>query len=72
LPWIIRRDIETIYVKDDPEFDEVGNIAALRGSGRKCAADLDGCGGRTRKGGCRVSGPITEVCEPVKMLDDVS
>ncbi len=29
LPWVIRRDIETIYVKDDPEFDEVGNIAAL-------------------------------------------
>jgi peptide subunit release factor 1 (eRF1) len=29
VPWIIRRDIETIYVKDDPEFDEVGNIAAL-------------------------------------------
>src|SRR5579859_2305927 len=29
LPWVIRRDIETFYVKDDPEFDEVGNIAAL-------------------------------------------
>ena len=29
LPWVIRRDIETIYVKDDPEFDKVGNIAAL-------------------------------------------
>lgn len=29
LPWIIRRDIETFYVKDDPEFDKVGNIAAL-------------------------------------------
>lgn len=29
LPWIIRRNIETFYVKDDPEFDKVGNIAAL-------------------------------------------
>jgi Bacterial archaeo-eukaryotic release factor family 10 len=29
LPWVIRREIETIYVKDDPEFDKVGNIAAL-------------------------------------------
>ena len=28
-PWVIRRDIETFYVKDDPEFDKVGNIAAL-------------------------------------------
>jgi len=29
LPWVVRRDIETFYVKNDPEFDEVGNIAAL-------------------------------------------
>lgn len=29
LPLVIRRDIETFYVKDDPEFDKVGNIAAL-------------------------------------------
>jgi peptide subunit release factor 1 (eRF1) len=29
LPWVIRRDVETFYVKDDPEFDQVGNIAAL-------------------------------------------
>jgi peptide subunit release factor 1 (eRF1) len=29
LPWVIRRDIETLYVKDDAEFDRVGNIAAL-------------------------------------------
>jgi peptide chain release factor subunit 1 len=29
LPWVIRRDIETFYVKGDPEFDQVGNIAAL-------------------------------------------
>jgi peptide chain release factor subunit 1 len=29
LPWLIRRDIETFYVKGDPEFDKVGNIAAL-------------------------------------------
>jgi len=29
LPWVVRRDVETFYVKDDPEFDGVGNIAAL-------------------------------------------
>ena len=29
LPWVIRRDIETFYVKPDDEFDKVGNIAAL-------------------------------------------
>jgi peptide subunit release factor 1 (eRF1) len=29
LPWVIRREIETFYVKSDPEFDRVGNIAAL-------------------------------------------
>ena len=29
LPWVVRRDIETFYVKGDPEFDKVGNIAAL-------------------------------------------
>jgi peptide subunit release factor 1 (eRF1) len=29
LPRVIRGDIETFYVKDDPEFDQVGNIAAL-------------------------------------------
>jgi peptide chain release factor subunit 1 len=29
LPWVIRRDVETFYVRDDPEFDAVGNIAAL-------------------------------------------
>lgn len=29
LPWVIRRDVETFYVKDVPEFDAVGNIAAL-------------------------------------------
>ena len=29
LPSVIRRDIEVFYVKDDPEFDKVGNIAAL-------------------------------------------
>ena len=29
LPLVMRRDIETFYVKDDPEFDKVGNIAAL-------------------------------------------
>ncbi|HEV3306734.1 MAG TPA: hypothetical protein VGZ91_09855 [Candidatus Sulfotelmatobacter sp.] len=29
LPWVIRHNIEVFYVKDDPEFDNVGNIAAL-------------------------------------------
>jgi len=29
LPWAIRHDLETFYVKGDPEFDKVGNIAAL-------------------------------------------
>jgi peptide subunit release factor 1 (eRF1) len=29
LPWVIRRDIEMFYVKENPEFDKVGNIAAL-------------------------------------------
>jgi peptide subunit release factor 1 (eRF1) len=29
LPWVIRRDIELLYVENDPEFDKVGNIAAL-------------------------------------------
>lgn len=29
IPQAIRRDIELFYVKDDPELDRVGNIAAL-------------------------------------------
>jgi len=29
IPVAIRRDIELFYVKDDPEFDRAGNIAAL-------------------------------------------
>ena len=29
LPWVVRRDIETFYVKGDSEFDKIGNIAAL-------------------------------------------
>jgi peptide subunit release factor 1 (eRF1) len=29
IPIAIRRDIELLYVKDDPEFDSAGNIAAL-------------------------------------------
>ncbi len=29
LPRVILRDVETFYVKDNPEFDQVGNIAAL-------------------------------------------
>jgi len=29
LPRVIQHNIELFYVKDDPEFDKVGNIAAL-------------------------------------------
>ncbi len=29
LPWVIRRNVELFYVKDNSEFDKVGNIAAL-------------------------------------------
>ena len=29
IPMAIRRDIELFYVKNEPEFDKVGNIAAL-------------------------------------------
>jgi rubrerythrin len=29
LPWVIRHNIELFYIKNDPEFDKVGNIAAL-------------------------------------------
>jgi hypothetical protein len=29
VPAAIRHDIELYYVTDDPEFDRVGNIAAL-------------------------------------------
>ncbi len=29
LPWVIRHNAELFYVKDDPEFDKVGSIAAL-------------------------------------------
>jgi peptide subunit release factor 1 (eRF1) len=29
IPAAIRRDIEVFYVKDEPDFDRVGNIAAL-------------------------------------------
>ncbi len=29
LPWVIRHNVELFYVRDDAEFDKVGNIAAL-------------------------------------------
>jgi len=29
IPIAVRRDIELFYVKDEPEFDSAGNIAAL-------------------------------------------
>jgi peptide subunit release factor 1 (eRF1) len=46
IPAAIRRDIELFYVKDDPEFDRAGNIAALlrfradqsKGSGLRAAS----------------------------------
>ena len=44
IPIAIRRDIELFYVKDDPEFDGAGNIAALlrfradQGKGRSLPA----------------------------------
>ncbi|MGA7380915.1 MAG: host attachment protein [Terriglobales bacterium] len=44
IPIAIRRDIELFYVKDDPEFDSAGNIAALlrfradQGRGRALSA----------------------------------
>jgi peptide chain release factor subunit 1 len=50
LPRVIRGDIETFYVKDDPEFDQVGNIAALlrfRVEGAQPIAAVPG-GDRTR------------------------
>jgi hypothetical protein len=46
VPAAIRRDVELFYVKDDPEFDRAGNIAALlrfradqsKGSGIRAAS----------------------------------
>jgi hypothetical protein len=29
VPAAIRRDVELVYVKDEPEFDRIGSIAAL-------------------------------------------
>jgi hypothetical protein len=29
IPAAIRRDVELLYVKEEPEFDRVGSIAAL-------------------------------------------
>jgi hypothetical protein len=29
IPFAVRRDIEMLYVKDDPVFQSAGNIAAL-------------------------------------------
>ncbi len=29
VPAAIRRDVELVYVRDEPEFDQVGSIAAL-------------------------------------------
>ena len=57
LPWVVRRDIETFYVKSDPEFDKVGNIAALLAVPlRESAAHQPADCGRSGKGRSRVSG----------------
>ncbi len=61
LPWVIRRDIETFYVKDDPEFDKVGNIAALlHYRSGKCAAHLDDHADQLGK---KLAPPIRVGCE---------
>jgi peptide chain release factor subunit 1 len=44
LPRVIRGNIETLYVKGDPEFDQLGNIAALlrfRIEGAQPVADVE-------------------------------
>jgi peptide subunit release factor 1 (eRF1) len=59
LPWVIRHDVEMFYVKDDPEFDKVGNIAALlrfrsereRNNVRSITQDTPANQGETRRAG---------------------
>ncbi len=61
LPWVIRRDVELFYVKDDPELDSVGNIAALlrfRSEQNKVREITDG-------GGPRIPWPAAWTCGPI-------
>jgi peptide subunit release factor 1 (eRF1) len=52
LPRVIDRDVELFYVKDDPEFDKVGNIAALlrfrAGSGTSNVQSIESAQGKER------------------------
>jgi peptide chain release factor subunit 1 len=59
LPWIVRRDIETFYVKSDPEFDKVGNIAALlRFRSEKVQPISTAAAERLRKAGAEYPGRL--------------
>jgi peptide chain release factor subunit 1 len=59
LPWVIRRDIETFYVKNDPEFDRVGNIAALlRFRSEKVQPISNTAAERLRKAGAEYPGRL--------------
>lgn len=59
LPWIVRRDIETFYVKNDPEFDKVGNIAALlRFRSEKVQPISTAAAERLRKAGAEYPGRL--------------
>ena len=59
LPWVIRRDIETFYVKNDPEFDKVGNIAALlRFRSEKVQPISTAAAERLRKAGAEYPGRL--------------
>jgi hypothetical protein len=59
LPWVIRRDIETFYVRNDPEFDKVGNIAAiLRFRSEKVQPISTSAAERLRKAGAEYPGRL--------------
>ena len=59
LPWVIRRDIETFYVGNDPEFDKVGNIAAiLRFRSEKVQPISSSAAERLRKAGAEYPGRL--------------
>ncbi|HXW99767.1 MAG TPA: host attachment protein [Candidatus Acidoferrales bacterium] len=59
LPWVIRRDIETFYVKNDPEFDRVGNVAALLRFRSNTVQPIDaGVANQLAKGGAAYPGRL--------------
>jgi len=59
LPWVIRRDIETFYVRNDSEFDKVGNIAAiLRFRSEKVQPISTSAAERLRKAGAEYPGRL--------------